>query len=54
MIERVIISISVFLFGALIGLIVGQRSIWRFLRKKGVVIIDNWRYTGEKIGEENK
>ena len=44
-----LMSILIFVFGVLIGLIIGQCSVWRYLRKKRTVIIDNWKYTGEQM-----
>lgn len=45
----VMISIPIFLFGMLIGLMIGQCNIWRYLRKKGQVTIDDWEYTARRV-----
>lgn len=47
-----VLGILIFVFGMLIGLIIGQCNIWRYLRKKRTVIIDNWKYTGEQMSVE--
>ena len=47
-IDIFILYLVVFSLGAIFGLLCGQRSVWRYLRKKGEVIINNWKYTGEE------
>jgi len=44
-----IISYILFPVGILIGMIVGQLSVWRYLRKKRTVRIDIWEYSARKI-----
>ena len=39
------------LFSILIGVVLGQHSVWKDLRKKGEVKIDKWRYTAVKMSE---
>jgi len=39
---------TIALFGMLIGLIIGQCNIWRYLRKKKIVRIDDWEYSARQ------
>ena len=48
MIEIILIAVPLILFGALIGLLIGQYNVWKMLRKKGSVTIDGWIYIGER------
>jgi len=47
-------SIAVYILfpiGLLIGMIIGQLSVWRYLRKKGTVRVDVWEYSARQIKE---
>jgi len=53
MIEIIIaVGIPLFLFGMLIGLAIGQHSVWKGLRRDREVVIDNWKYTADLIEKE--
>lgn len=39
---------TVCLFCILVGVIIGQLSVWRGLRKRGSVTIGKWTYRSEK------
>ena len=51
MIELIICSLIPILitFGA--GMVCGQHSVWRSLREKGHVTIDEWYYTAVRVKE---
>ncbi len=40
--------------GLLVGMIVGQLSVWRYLRKKKTVCIDVWEYSARKITKKER
>ena len=41
------IAILTFLYGMIMGLIVGRYIVWQGLRKDRVVVIGKWRYACE-------
>lgn len=43
----VAVVILVFMIGVLIGQSIGQHSVWKGLRRRRVIVIGNWKYTGE-------
>ena len=45
---------SIILLGLVIGVIIGQLSVWRGLRKSRTIKIDNWIYQAYKKGEKNE
>jgi len=54
MIEQIliiVIAMDIMIFTTLIGVVCGQRSVWKQLRKKGHVTIDGWCYTAVKLKE---
>ena len=40
---------NLFMIGMLIGFIVGQHSVWKELRRKRDIVIDNWIYSAGKL-----
>ena len=52
MIEQIIIIVLIACIGistTLIGVVIGQHSVWKYLRKKGHVRIDNWYYKAVNV-----
>ena len=47
----ILIAVDIGIFAILIG-VVGQHSVWRHLRKKGHVEINEWYYTAVKVNKE--
>ena len=57
MIEQILIILIVIdigIFAALIGVVLGQHSVWKYLRKKRQVKIDEWYYTAVKVNKKEK
>lgn len=52
MIEQLIVVVLVVTIDFLVGIVYGQYSVWRWLRKKGQVIRDGWSYTVTEVKEE--
>lgn len=46
--------ILTFVMGALIGIVLGQLSVWRRLRKKRTIKICDWEYSAIPITELKK
>ena len=42
-------AITAILLTFLVGVVVGQLSVWRKLRQKGLIKIGDWEYTAIKI-----
>ena len=45
----IVIVADIGIFAILIGVVIGQHSVWRHLRKKGHVRIDEWYYTAANV-----
>lgn len=52
MIEQLIVVVLCVLIVLIFGVVCGQHSVWRHLRKKGHVRIDEWYYTAAKVNKE--
>ena len=52
MIEQLIVVVLCVEIVFLVGMLFGQHSVWRSLRKKGDITIDEWHYTAARIIEE--
>lgn len=48
----VVFCIDIVVFSILIGVVLGQRSVWKHLKKKDVTI-DGWQYTATKTEKEH-
>lgn len=44
-------TIGSFLLGAVAGMLLGQHSVWRYLRKKRKVKIVDWEYSATKVNK---
>ena len=51
MIEQLILLLVLLLITFGTGMVCGQHSVWRSLRKKGHVTIDEWYYTAVRVKE---
>jgi hypothetical protein len=45
--------LEIFLLGALTGIVLGQMSVWRVLRRKRFIEIEGWIYTAFKSDRES-
>ena len=51
MIEQLIVVVLGVSIIFILGMVCGQHSVWRHLRKKGHVKIDDWYYAAVKVKE---
>ena len=49
--EQILIIVLAALIGIIIGTMWGQHSVWKYLRKKGHVTIDEWYYTAVNVNK---
>ena len=49
MVEVIVISGIMIVASILIGMLIGQHFVWRHLRKKGQVTIDDWEYSARRL-----
>jgi len=47
----IVIAVDIVIFATLIGVVCGQHSVWKQLRKNGPVTINEWCYTAVKLKE---
>lgn len=52
MIEQLIVVVLCVLIVLILGVLCGQYLVWKHLRKKGHVRIDEWYYTVSKVNKE--
>ena len=52
MIPEIMLTILYLIFVFILGMVCGQHSVWKILRKKGPVTINEWCYTAVKTNKK--